>query len=219
MGLRYLLPRLLTLRTDKATKAAWNKTLADLPPVPTATENGKTRLLPAETFGDKKNIENPELYGVFPYRMFTVMAGKESLDQALNAWRLRLHPEDIGWQQNCIQAAMLGLADEAKNLVAARAATTAAGYRFPGFYGPNYDWTPEQCHGANMMTALQRMLMQCEGDKIALLPAWPADWSASFKLHAPRQTTIECRVEKGVIVDLKVTPKSRRKDIILPAGK
>ena len=62
-----------------------------------------------------------------------------------------------------------------------------------------------------MMTALQRMLMQCEGDKIALLPAWPADWNASFKLHASRQTTIECRVEKGSIIDLKVTPESRRK--------
>jgi len=236
VGLHYLLPRLLKLPVHEATKAAWNKTLADLPPVPVgttarythdaneagpfpSTEIGLPRLLPAETYSAKRNYENTELYAVFPYRMFTVLAGKESLEFALNAWRERLHPEDHGWQQNCIQAALLGLADEAKNMVTARAAATATGYRFPGFFGPNYDWAPEQCHGTNMMTALQRMLMQCEGDKIALLPAWPADWNASFKLHAPRQTTIECRVEKGSIIDLKVTPESRRKDIILPAGK
>jgi hypothetical protein len=216
VGLRYLLPRLLNLPADEATKTAWNKTLADLPPVPTTTENGKTRLLPAETFGDKKNIENPELYGVFPYRMFTVMAGKEPLDQALNAWRVRLHPEDIGWQQNCIQAALLGLADEAKTMVAARAAATAAGYRFPGFFGPNYDWTPEQCHGTNLMTALQRMLMQCEGDKIALLPAWPKDWNVTFKLHAPKQTTVECEFLNGKVVKLVVQPTSRRADVEMP---
>ena len=143
--------------------------------MPTVTENGQTRLLPAKTFGAKNNCENPELYGVFPYRMFTALAGKESLEPALNAWRVRLDPEDFGWQQNCIHAAMLGLAGEAKGMVIARAAATAPGYRFPAFFGPNYDWIPDQDHGANLVTALQRMLMQCEGDKIALLPAWPKD--------------------------------------------
>jgi hypothetical protein len=37
---------------------------------------------------------------------------------------------------------------------------------------------------------------------------------ASFKLHAPYQTTVEGRVENGKVVDLKVTPESRIKDII-----
>lgn len=216
VGLRYLLPRLLKLPVGEATKAAWNKTLADLPPVPTATENGKTRLLPAETFSAQSNYENPELYGVFPYRMYTVMAAKEPMELALNAWRVRLHPEDTGWQQSCIQAALLGLADEAKTMVTARAAATAAGYRFPGFFGPNYDWAPEQCHGTNMMTAVQRMLMQCEGDKIALLPAWPKDWSVTFKLHASKSTAVECEFRDGKVVKLIVQPESRRRELILP---
>jgi len=228
VGMHYLLPQFLKLPVDEATKAAWNKTLADLPPVPIgttarhthdanetgpfpATEGGLLRLLPAETYSAKRNFENAELYGVFPYRMFTVMAGKESLELALNAWRVRLHPEDFGWQQNCIQAALLGLADKAKTMVTARAAATATGYRFPGLFGPNYDWTPDQNHPSGMVIAVQRMLMQCDGDKIALLPAWPADWNASFKLHAPKVTTIESRVEKGAIIELKVTPESRRK--------
>ena len=32
-------------------------------------------------------------------------------------------------------------------------------------------------------SALQRMLVQEAGGKILLLPAWPADWDADFKLH------------------------------------
>ena len=49
------------------------------------------------------------------------------------------------------------------------------------------------------MIALQRMLMQCEGDRILLLPAWPKDWDVSFKLHAPRQTTVECVYRGGKV--------------------
>jgi hypothetical protein len=29
------------------------------------------------------------------------------------------------------------------------------------------------------------MLMQTVGRKILLLPAWPKNWNADFKLHAP----------------------------------
>jgi hypothetical protein len=217
-GLRFIVPRLLALPADEATKAQWRKLLADLPPVPTATTKDKdgkevVRIAPADSYGNKRNMENPELYGVFPYRIYTAMTGGKELEQGINAWRVRQHPEDKGWQQNCIQAPLLGLAKEAQAMIAGRAAATAGGYRFPGFFGPNYDWTPEQCHGTNMMTGLQRMLMQCEGDRIVLLPAWPKDWNASFKLHAPKNTVVEAQVENGELKNLKVTPESRRKDV------
>ena len=72
------------------------------------------------------------------------------------------------------------------------------------------------------------MLMQCvppspwgsgvgSSDKIALLPAWPKEWDVSFKLHAPKNTTVECRVKEGQIVELVVTPESRRKDVEIHA--
>jgi len=61
------------------------------------------------------------------------------------------------------------------------------------------------------------MLMQCEGDKILLLPAWPPEWDVDFKLHAPKNTTVECEVKDGRIVNLVVTPASRRGAVtILP---
>ncbi len=214
VGLGYIIPRLMNLPVDDNTKAAWRKTLQDLPPVPTARGADGVRLLPAETYSNLRNSENPELYSVFPYRVYTHQAGGEKEIIGRTTWNHRVHPEDHGWQQNCIQAALLGLTDAAKAAVTDRAASTA-GYRFPGFFGPNYDWAPEQCHGTNMMTATQRMLMQCEGNQILLLPAWPKDWNVSFKLHAPLRTTVEGVYKNGKIESLIVTPPERRKDITI----
>ena len=69
--------------------------------------------------------------------------------------------------------------------------------------------------GGIFLSTIQSMLMQYEGDKIFLLPAWPKDWNCDFKLHAPKNTTIEGRVENGELKDLVVTPASRRADLQL----
>ncbi len=215
-GLRYIIPRLLDLPFTEAEKATWRKTLADLPPVPTHKDaKGALRLAPAETYGNKSNSENPELYAVFPYRLYTLATGPEPLAIAEATWNCRLHPENRGWQQNSIQAAFLGHAAEARNYLLDSSApnSTAPGFRFPAIWGPNYDWMPDQDHGTVMMSALQRMLVQYEGRRILLLPAWPKDWNTSFKLHAPENTTIAGRVEDGKLLDLKVVPESRRKDV------
>jgi len=79
--------------------------------------------------------------------------------------------------------------------------------------GPNYDWLPDQTHGGVLMTAAQSMLMQTEGTKIYLLPAWPQDWDAEFKLHSPYNTTVTGTVSKGRVVRLDVQPESRRVDV------
>jgi hypothetical protein len=44
-----------------------------------------------------------------------------------------------------------------------------------------------------------------------LRPAWPKDWDVEF--HAPKNTIIEGKVVAGQVVDLKVTPESRRRDV------
>ncbi len=66
------------------------------------------------------------------------------------------------------------------------------------------------------MKTLQAMLLQTEGDTIHLLPAWPPDWDVSFKLHAPRETVVECEVSGGRIRSLRVTPAERAKDVVIP---
>ena len=68
--------------------------------------------------------------------------------------------------------------------------------------------------GAGMMT-LQLMLMQCDGKRILLLPAWPRTWTADFKLHAPYQTIVEGHVENGKISKLKVVPRQRAMDVVV----
>ena len=113
--------------------------------------------------------------------------------------------------------AYLGLGEEARENLVARARNKHAGSRFPVFWGPNYDWVPDQDHGGVLTRTLQAMLMQVDpySDTIHLLPAWPEDWDASFKLHAPKHTTVRCEVRSGKITQLLVTPKSRAKDVVV----
>jgi len=206
-GLRCVIPRLHQITGTNT----WQKTLDALPPVPLSDD--KTRLVPAAKFTSKHNAENPELYAVFPYRLYGV--GKPGLDVALETWRRRTHKGGGCWRQDPVQAALLGLTAEAQAFVTGNAKSTARGFRFPAFWGAGFDWMPDQDHGGVLMSALQAMLVQYEGDKILVLPAWPNNWNASFKLHAPRQTTVEGVYRNGKLQQLKVTPPERQKDVVL----
>jgi hypothetical protein len=82
-------------------------------------------------------------------------------------------------------------------------------------WGPNYDWLPDQDHGSSIMMTLQNMLLFDDGEKIHILPAFPKDWNAKFKLFVTKNTVVECEYLNRKITKLKVTPQSRRKDIII----
>lgn len=86
--------------------------------------------------------------------------------------------------------------------------------KFPAFWECKMDGTPDNDHGANSVNTLQAMLLQSDGERIHLLPAWPEDWDVSFKLTAANNTTVECVHQGGRVISLKVSPESRRKDII-----
>lgn len=213
-GLRYVLDRLLQLPADVAgpsRREAWARLMRELPELPKRTVNGRTILAPAEKTGRKSNMENPELYAVFPFRLFGM--GKPDLELARATFRARLHPGHRGWQQDDIQAALLGLTEDARRAVSERFATKHEGSRFPAFWGPNFDWVPDQDHGANGMMGLQHMLMQCDGRRILLFPAWPRDWDVDFRLHAPLRTVVEGTYRAGKLIRLTVTPPQRRKDV------
>jgi len=188
-----------------------------LPPIPlTKSPDGKIMLAPAEKFANKSNIENPELYAVYPFRLFSYE--KPNSEWAVEALKHRLDRGPFGWRQEDIFMAYLGLAEDARGYLVQRAGNKHIESRFPVFWGPNYDWTPDQDHGGILMKGLQSLILQCDGDRMDLFPAWPADWNCHFKLHAPRQTVIEGRLENGELVELIVTPEERRKDvrILLP---
>jgi hypothetical protein len=62
------------------------------------------------------------------------------------------------------------------------------------------------------------MLVQTDGRKIMLLPAWPKEWEVDFKFHAPYRTLVSGRVKQGKISELSVQPANRKKDVlVLPA--
>lgn len=242
-GLRYLLPRMLALPqnlTHAEQRARWTKLLNDLPPVPKrqvygveelkkhwsmkderaiaheprAKLNGEELLVAGLEMDRFHNKENPELYCVFPYRLYGV--GKEGLELARKTYDFRVQRLNYGWCQDSIQAAFLGLGDDAARQVARRASARSKIHRFPAMWGPNSDWVPDQDHGNNLMTTLQYMLLQTDGGKIRVLPAWPKGWDVKFRLHGAGKTVVECEYRSGKIETLKVTPEERRQDLILP---
>jgi predicted alpha-1,2-mannosidase len=216
-GLKYVLVRLLELPSGLVTaeqRAAWTRTLADLPAVPSQTRNDSVYLKPADSFGDKNNSEDPELYAVFPYRLYDI--GQPSLQTGLNTFAVReFRDEDRCWWQDEIQAACLGLAHVAADGLDKRFRAWNRDFRFPAMWGPNNDEIPDLDHGGAGQIALQYMLMQSDGEKIYLFPAWPSTWDASFKLHAPGGTVIRGELRQGRLQSLEVTPETRRKDVVI----
>ncbi|MCW3092955.1 MAG: hypothetical protein JWP81_4024 [Ferruginibacter sp.] len=227
-GLMAVLPRLLSLPEELTTekqRTAWARLLKNLPAIPVGTTakgkvpplgvgdlDGKPIILPAEKYGKPSNSENPELYVAYPYRLYGV--GKPDLELALNTFAARIYPQNTCWGQDGPQAAVLGLTEVAKKAVASEFGNYGD-QRFQWFWKPAHDWIPDLDNGGTGMITLQLMLMQCDDRRIQLLPSWPKEWTADFKLHAPYQTTVEGHVENGKISNLKVTPKSRAKDILI----
>ncbi|MCS7059927.1 MAG: DUF5703 domain-containing protein [Anaerolineae bacterium] len=216
-GLRYTLNRLADYRHRSAVlDGACDRLRAAVPDLPMRDENGARLLGFAEqVLEEAKNMENVELYAVFPFRLFGV--GKPSLDLARATFDRRHYRHNRGWCQDSIQAACLGLEKAARQMVAARFAVKHAGSRFPAFWGPNFDWIPDQDHGTAGMMTLQLMLMQTEANHIFLAPAWPREWDVVFRLRAPMNTVVEGTFAQGRLQALTVTPESRRAAMILPA--
>lgn len=227
-GLMSVLPRLLALPAELSTDAQrqiWNTVLADLPPIPMGKtakgkmpragkgdDDGQPTILPALKYGQPRNSENPELYTVFPYGLYGI--GKPDLQLARTAFKARLFPFEKCWGQDGTEAAGLGLTAEAQE-VAIHEFTSYGNQRFQWFWSKNSDWIPDVDNGGSGMITLQHMLMQCDGRRIQLMPAWPLDWTADFKLHAPFNTTVEGHVEDGKLSGLKVVPAEREKDVVV----
>lgn len=216
-GLRSVLPRLLALPevwTTAEDRALWQRLSAALPPLPVREVEGVRLFSPAESYdASRQNVETPELHATFPFRLAALGGSDTHLALAREAFARRHDRQANGWTQDGILAARLGLIEEARANLLARVANSHPSFRFPAMWGPNFDWLPDQCHGSNLMMVLQEMLLQSDGDRILLFPAWPKDWDVSFKLRAPRDTVIEARLLNGKVVNLVVTPESRRADL------
>lgn len=191
-----------------------------IPPLSYSNYNGHKTIAPALSWERINNVESPQLYPVYPWGIYGI--GQPDLETAVNTYRYDTNAvkfrSHVGWKQDNIFAARLGLTEEAKRLTLLKLQNS--GRRFPAFWGPGFDWTPDHNWGGSGMIGLQEMLMQTVNEKIYLFPAWPKDWDVHFKLHAPYQTTVEAVLKNGKLESLIVIPEHRKKDIIhLPVEK
>lgn len=212
-GLHAVLDRLVAIPASKVSakeQAFWRRLRGQLPPIP--VRQGK--IMPAESYrNERSNVENPELYAIWPFRVYGV--GRPGLDVARQTFRERIEKANAGWQYDGQCAALVGLTEDARATLIAKSRNSNPAYRWPATWGPNYDWLPDQTHGGNLMATLQAMLFQCVGRKIYVLPAWPSDWDVAFRLHASQKTLVEVEVRGGKVVRVATTPKSRLRDVVV----
>lgn len=194
-----------------------------IPKFTLAEKDGRTYYAAAKSWEwvfENGNMDFPQMYICFPFGI--EFLGRGDMTLARNTWELSaikpaVQHQNQCWYQSAINLARMGLAHRAADLTTRK--LLHPGYRFPTFYhthyagGGSFCHTPDMDHGGVAMTALQEMLMQTDGRRILLAPAWPTEWDCDFKLHAPYQTVVEGRVKGGQVLVDKVTPEARRKDI------
>lgn len=194
----------------------WRALRERIPEIPYRVVEGRTMIAPALAWERINNTETPQLYPVFPWRYYS-MASEQSIEVARNTYLYDDHAVAMrsskGWKQDAIWAAMLGQMEDAVRLVKEKLGNGP--HRFPAFWGPGFDWTPDLNWGGSGAIALQQMLIQCDGERIVLFPTWPKEWNVRFKLHAPHRTTLEGELRDGKLSWMRVTPKERARDVVI----
>ncbi|MCX5662719.1 MAG: hypothetical protein NTW19_23815 [Planctomycetota bacterium] len=219
-GLHYLLPKLVEwggrFGADAATLERWKSFHAELAPIPigrwTITRefwqgihanefHVETRhdpdglFLPAadkiEPKAKRQNMENAELYVVYPWGLVDLDSPPAELRRAENTWTHRTwRLVNNGWAQDVPQLARLGMAEEARTTSIEHALynqrfpsgafISPAGAHFHGLLTAHPYLDSAGVH----LTGLQEMLLQSHGGVLRIVPSTSAQWSGRFKLHA-----------------------------------
>ena len=196
-----------TIAALKAVLEKWGKDsamLSRIPEIPTRVIGGDTCIAPAIVWERIQNVETPQLYPVFPWRIYGL--GRPGLQTAVNTYAKDPHALEMrsskGWKQDNIWAACLGLTDEARRLNLEKLGSGP--YRFPAFWDPGFDWAPDHNRGGAGMIGVQEMLLQETPDgELLLFPAWPKEWNAKFRLHATGGRIVEAEINNGKISLMK----------------
>ncbi|MBS1669307.1 MAG: hypothetical protein JST58_18195 [Bacteroidetes bacterium] len=235
-GLRFVIPRLKKIAeniNDEKLLKQCNDLFAVLPAIPIKKEKDGDVILPAQILGRQINVEQPDLYAVYPFRLYTIATpllktGQFTFEHPtvfptnqnqtymmphIQMKNSKAYRDIFSWHQTGVQAAYLGLADYAKEILVRSAMANDKRFRFPSFYGPNYDYVPDGDHLAMINATLQNMILQSEGGTIYLLPGWPKEWNLKFKLYAFQNTLVEGEFVNGKIKSIHTTPANRKKDI------
>ncbi len=216
-GLQYCLDGLLALSAgSQEDQAHWRRFRGEIPELFLPTSEGRQTIAPARKWERQSNMENAELYAVFPFRCFGLALGSGDLV----AWTMKHRTVKDGfgsacWTQDQIQWAYAGNATEAAHGLVRRFRVASPLCRFPLFGREGPDSCPDFDHFGAGSIALQRMLVQEAGAKILLLPAWPADWDVEFKLHLSQRAILTGAVKAGRLTTWDIHPASRKKDVVV----
>lgn len=181
-GLKYTLSGLAGLPEGLVCdelKAEWKACADAVPDIPVS--DGK--ILPAYEYGTGRNFENPELYTVFPFRLYGL--GLPDIEVAQKTYEARVFDAPTCWSQDAIQAALLGNAEDARKYLMRKVNAVDKEIRFPAFWRPGSDYTPDLDNGGVIALTMQYMLLNCVNGQEMILPALPEGWSADFKLRTP----------------------------------
>jgi len=157
----------------------------NLPDIPYEIDSlGEKVFAPAEKYkNETNNFENPELMTVFPFDLCNFTT--ENLEVGRRTFKNRKFNLHNGWSQDVQISAMLGLTEETKNEILIRLTNQNKEFKFPAYFGPNFNWVPDGDHGATLETAIQDMVIQSYDGKVYLLPAFPKDWNVKFRFAVP----------------------------------
>lgn len=203
---------------DAATAERFQRFKGQLPPIPTEEKHGHRVIAPCEFPKRyfKGNCEIPQLNTVYPYHSFGL--GSPDLELARSTYQYGWDEEDqlqhISWHTNGAYAARLGLVDEAVKYM--RLKLGDSGRKFPAFWGPGHDYTPDHNWGGSGMINVQEMLLQNVGGRIVLLPAWDRRTDVSFRLWADGRTRVDAELRDGRLT-YTVVPAERAADVVVPA--
>ncbi len=196
--------------------AAWglDSTLTErIPQIPLRDIDGERCIAPATVWMRINNVESPQLYPVFPWRIYGL--GREDIATARNTYFMDSHVKKMrssaGWKQDNIWAPLLGVTHDAVRLLKEKFADGP--YRFPAFWERGFDWAPDHNRGGSAMIGLQEMLLQEKPDG-TLMPfaCWPAEWDVEYRLHATGGRIVEGRMEGGKAT-AAYTLREGRKDV------
>ena len=200
---------------DRTVVDKYERFLNTIPANTVVEKDGRKMLSPAVVWSRVNGSESTQLYPVYPWREYGL--GRKDLDIALNTWLydpfVKAHEGYESWEQSNIWAACLGQTEDAVKWL--RKKLGNGPHRFPAFWGPGHDWTPDHNWGGSGMIGLQEMLIQEVDSQILLFPSWPREWNVRFKLHVSGNTTVEAEVRDGQAVLIDVQPVSRRKDVVI----
>lgn len=204
---------------DEKNRAVWKKLKDELPPVPTEIKKGHKVIAPCELPKNylKANCEFPQLYCAYPYHEIGIgQSNNKDLQLARDTFFYGWDEEDqlmnLSWMHVGLFAARLGLTQEAAKYQFDK--MKDSGRRFPAFWGPGHDYTPDHNWGGCGMSGIQEMLLQSFGGKIYLLPAWPKNLDVRFKLWLEKRTFIEVEYIDGKL-SYSISDKKREKDIVI----